>query len=107
MAFTTEHSYATGSIRALERIGFTIHSADDGEERLWGPMSATAAIDHVRGTEHGSVRLEHPTLGRVTLCFLFQNGEPEEVLYDMGAATETLELIDAILPALIKFQGGN
>lgn len=101
--YSTEHSYATGAIRALSRIGFTIDYATDGEERVRAPLSATAAVDHVRGTDHGAVVLVHPTLGRLTLCLLFQNGEPEEVIYDMSAQEHaTLDVVDAILEPLMN-----
>lgn len=101
MSYTTERAYAIGAIEALERAGFAIRHASDGEERLRGPMPASAAVDHVRAAEMGSVTLEHPEHGRVTLCLLFQNGAPEEVIYDMGAATDgTFGVVDAILEPL-------
>lgn len=99
--YSTERAYAVGALEELERAGFTIRSASDGEERLRGPMPASAAVDHVRAAEHGSVLLEHPEHGRVTLCLLFQNGAPEEVIYDMGAANHgTFDVVDAILEPL-------
>lgn len=98
---STERAYAVAVVEELQEAGFTIRAAWDGGDdpittldgRL--PLTARQAVDVVRAVEHGAVELDHPEHGRVTLSMLFQNGAPDEVIYDYSAKdSETLAMLE-------------
>lgn len=90
----TERTYAVRALKALERQGWCIFGTSESGA-IVGGRTATRAVEDVMAVEMGAIVVIHPTHGRATLHLLFQNGEPEEVIYDVSAkTTEVLDLID-------------
>lgn len=100
----TECTYALRALAALEAHGWQVAAVDNGGNELLkitGPtpvMRHLTAIVAIEAVEQGAVIMHHPVKGSATLCLLFQNGEPEEVIYDTRASSE--DALDAVEDAL-------
>jgi hypothetical protein len=105
----TERTYAIRALVALRSEGWQMTAALDAEgdalryeDAGVGETWPTAAVDWIEAAEHGRVILQHPTHGAGSVALLFQDGEPEEVIYDASArTTEALDAIDNALASVL------
>jgi len=94
----TERTYALRALAALRSDGWRLAEVYDGGIRPRPVKTGAEAVEAVEAVEMGAISLTHPNYGTATLRLLFQNGEPEEVIYDYTALD--LDALDAIDNAL-------
>ncbi len=94
----TERTYALRALAALRSDGWRLAEVYDGGIRPRPVKTDAEAVEAVEAVEMGAISLTHPNYGTATLRLLFQNGEPEEVIYDYTA--RDLDALDAIDNAL-------
>lgn len=100
----TERTYAIRALAALRSEGWRLVEVEAyGDDEPWPVVTDAEAVKAIEAVETGAVILAHPEHGAATLHLLFQNGEPEEVVYDYTAQSlDALVAIDnalAYLPA--------
>jgi sugar/nucleoside kinase (ribokinase family) len=98
----TERTYAIRALAALRSEGWRLIEVYDGGLQPRPVETDAEAVEAVEAVEMGAISLTHPNHGAATLHLLFQNGEPEEVIYDYTAQNlDALVAIDNALASVL------